>query len=107
MAKTFEYNDQTGTWYSIEDDSSGDLIIKTIQDVDPVVDYTKRVRNEGTTDKAIKRDGIWHYATLPAAVWLKMKEEGIDIFDKNDEKRMLKYINREVPHLKTTYLKHE
>lgn len=104
--KTYEYNPQSGTYYEIEDHPDGGLIIRTMQDVDPVLEHTKAKRNSGLTDRGIKKDW-WHYATIPAAVWLRMREDGIDIFNKHQTKEMLKYLNQHYPYLKNTELKHQ
>lgn len=106
MAKTYEYNPTSGCYTSIEDTADGGVVLKTIQDVQPVLDHVQRKRDSGLVDRGIKKDW-WHYATIPAAVWLKWKQErGVDIFNKDHEKKVLKLINSEYPRLKNTYLKH-
>lgn len=105
MAKTYEYNDQTGTYYEIEDYKDG-VIIRTMQDVQPVLDHVQRRRNSGYNDRGIKQDW-WCYASIPAAVWLKWKaEKGIDVFNRDHEKDVFRLINSEYPHLKHTHLQH-
>lgn len=106
MAQFFDYNPHRGTWYETEEDADGNLTIATRQDIAPVLEETKRRRNHGETDKGIKRD-FWHYATIPAHVELEMKQKGVNIYNKDQTKEMLKMINRDYPYLKNTYLKHE
>ncbi len=106
MAKTYEYNEQTGTYYEIEDHVDGGLIIKTLQDVEPVLEHVKEIRNRGTNDKGIKQNW-WPYATVPAAVWLKWKSDyGVDIFDKNHQGAVLKLLNGDFKNFKRTELNH-
>ena len=104
--KTYEYNEQTGTYYETEDNADGSIIIRTMQDVEPVLDAIEKRRNSGYQDRGIKKNW-WRYATIPAAVWLRWKDEGIDIFNKDQTKEILKKINQEYPKLKNTYLSHQ
>lgn len=103
--KTYEYNPEAGTYYELEDYEDG-LIIRTMQDVAPVLDHVADVRNSELTDRGIKK-GWWKYATIPGAVWLRWKDEGVDIFNKDQTKEVLKKINKEYPKLKNTYLNHQ
>ena len=104
--KTYEFNPESGTYYEIEDDANGDLVIRTMQDVEPVLEYCKELRNSGYQDRGIKEEW-WRYAVVPAAIWLKMKDEGYDIFNPEQTKECFQYINKHYPHFKTTYLNHE
>jgi hypothetical protein len=50
---------------------------------------------------------IWHYAQIPAVTILEMRfKHGVDIFNKNHEKRMFQLLNTDYPHLKTTTKTH-
>lgn len=107
MRKTYEYNPEGGTYYEIEDHPDGGVIVRTMQDVSPILEQTKKVRNSGLNDGGIKK-GWWKYATIPSAVWLKWKhEDGIDIFNKDHEKAVMKKINSEYPYLKNTERHHQ
>lgn len=76
------------------------------QDVQPVMDYAKALRNDGLTDSGIKRE-FWHYAILPPVVILKLRYEyGIDVFKRDHQKRMMEIINRDFPNCKTTNKMH-
>jgi hypothetical protein len=70
-------------------------------DVEPVLDAAKAGREGGLNRADIAR-GWWHYASLPPIVILQMKAKGIDVYDKNDQARMLAEINTHYPHLKMT-----
>lgn len=105
MAKFVDYDPQRGL-ATYEDMYEGHMQIHYRQDVEPLLEYTKFLRNEGATDSGIKND-FWHYAQIPQVVILEMRfKHGVDIFNKNDTKRVFELINREYPHLKTTNKMH-
>ncbi len=105
MAQFFDYNPHRGTWYEDETDEDGNMTIKTWQDVEPVLDLTRARRNSGEVDKGIKR-GFWHYATIPAHVELELREKGINLYNPNQTKEVLKEINTNYKYLKNTDLTH-
>ncbi len=104
MAKFVEMDERgVETW---EDMYDGKLQVHYRQDVEPVLDYTKRLRNDGLTDHGIKND-LWHYAQIPPVVILEMKFKwGVDVFKKDHLKRDFELLNREYPYLKTTEKNH-
>lgn len=104
MAKTFDYNPARGTWYEIEDDSDGNLLITTKQDVQPSIDWARKQKNSGVNDKGGKRDkgDLKHYAHIPAHVELALRQKGINIYDKGNTKALIREIERNYPHCKVT-----
>lgn len=105
MAKFVDWDAERGM-ATYEDMNDGHLQVHYRQDVEPVLEYTKTLRNEGATDSGIKRE-MWHYATIPPVVIYEMRfKHGVDIFNKNDTKRVYELINREYPHLKVTEKMH-
>ena len=104
MAKFVEIDDRgVETW---EDMNDGHLQVHYRQDVEPVLEYAKTLRINGLTDSGIKRD-MWHYAQIPPVVILEMKfKHGVDLFNRDHEKRVFELINREYPYLKTTEKMH-
>ena len=96
----------TYTDYNSVDDSL--KIGYEFDDVSPVLDFNKAKQN----DEQYTRDGIkndwWHYAHIPMSLILKWQvEEGINVFDKNDTKKVLQKVNSpEYRYLKTTTLMH-
>lgn len=109
MAKFYKHNlldvnADRGTWYEMETDPNGGFYIHTKQDIQPVVDWTRKQRNSGRNDKV---GDFNHYATIPAHVELELRQKGINIYDKNNTKRLLREINENYPYLKTTNLHHE
>lgn len=104
MAKFVEVDDRGVETY--EDSYEGKLQVHYRQDVQPILDYTSRLRNDGLTDHGIKQD-LWHYAQIPPVIILEMKfKHGVDVFNKNHLKRVFELINREYPKLKTTEKSH-
>jgi hypothetical protein len=83
------------TW---EDDYEGRLQVHYRQDVEPILERNKMLRDNGITDSGIKRD-MWLYASIPPVVILKLRfEYGLDVFDRNDIKRVVEVINRDKTH---------
>jgi hypothetical protein len=89
------------TW--TDDDHEPGLKIHYRQDVEPVLNYARDLRNNEDYSKAgIKRD-FWLYATIPPVVIMKLKiEHGLDVFDPNHVKAVHKIINQDYPYLKCT-----
>lgn len=105
MAEFFDWNPARGTWYEIEDDhQTGGLIIHTKQDIQPVLDHNKAQRNSGDNDLGGARDkgDLKHYATIPAHIELELRQKGLNIYDKNNTKQLIKEIERNYPHCKVT-----
>lgn len=78
------------------------------QDYSHIIEANKMMQNDTDyTKKGIKADW-WHYARIPNNVAFKwLKEEGIDIFDRNHEKKVFQKLNSpEYQYLKTTTKKH-
>ena len=105
MAEFFDWNPARGTWYEWEDDpQTGGFMIHTKQDVRPSLDWNKKQRNHGHNDLGGLRDGsdLKHYASIPAHVELELRQKGINIYDKNNTKRLIQEIERNYPLCKVT-----
>lgn len=105
MAKFVDLDDRgVATYEDMTVDNK--LQIHYQQDVEPILDLAKYERVNGLTDKGIKND-MWLYARIPPVVILEMRfKHGVNIFDKNHQKRAIELINREYPHLKCTEKHH-
>jgi hypothetical protein len=76
------------------------------QDVEPILEYTKKLRNDNLTDSGIKRD-MWHYAQIPPVVMLEWRHKyGVDLFNRDHEPAVFRLLNTEYQHLKTTTKNH-
>jgi hypothetical protein len=107
MAKFVEMDDRgVETW---EDMYDGKLQVHYRQDVEPVLDLAKIERNYGLADKKVngQSEDMRLYARIPAVTILELRfKHGIDVFDKDHQKRLFQLINTEYPALKTTTLTH-
>lgn len=102
MADFLDYDPVTGIRHDLEyDEMTGEARITYTQDVEHVLEYTKRLANDGLTDGGIKK-GWWLYAKIPPIVQIQMRAKGIDIMDPNATNRIIQEINTHYPMLKTT-----
>jgi hypothetical protein len=88
----------------------GKEIIGYSQDVQPMVNFTQSLANdEDYTKKGIK-EGLWHYATIPDSVVLKLWfEDGINLYtslDGPEEKKLWNLLNTKYKIFKTTSKHH-
>ena len=97
--KFFDYDPTTGLLMTsaVED---GKMYLGYEQDVSASLDFAEKVRNERTKeDKELQ-----HVAFIPDSVILKMRfEDGVNFYDKADQKRVLQLIETKYPKCKTTY----
>jgi hypothetical protein len=103
MAKTFEYNPD-GSYHVLEDDADGNLLITHCQDVDAALNWTQKQKNSGQNDYGGLKDksDLKHYATVSMGAVLEMRKEGIDFWNVDHEKDMLKWLERKAPKCKVT-----
>ena len=101
----FDKNANGTKEYFNYDELTDTTTITTVQDVSSILDRMKNVRNE-IGDKSLIKEEFWHYATIPEVVEIELRNKGINIYDKNDTKRILREINENYPYLKATNKKH-
>lgn len=100
--------DKTGdtSTYMGMDESNGNITIHTVQDVKPFLERMKALRsNTDYSKKGIKEDW-WHVCSIPSVVIMELRNKGIDVFRKEDEKKMLKEIQSNYPYLMATDKRH-
>lgn len=103
MADFFEIDPITGIRTDTDyNDETGELTLIRSADVEPVIDFSRKLANEVGLNKPDIQQGWWLYAKLPPIVILQMRAKGIDVFDQNDQARMFQEINQNYPWLKTT-----
>jgi len=105
MAEFFGWNPERGVWYEVEDDpQTGGIIIHTKQDIQPHLDWAKKQRASGVNDSGGVRDknDIKHYAHIPTHVELELRQKGLNIYDKNNTKRLIREIETNYPLCKVT-----
>lgn len=102
MSEFLDYDPVTGiSHYFDYNEATGDAIITSQGDVEPLLNHTRSLANDKATDGGIKK-GWWLYAKIPPIVMLKMRAKGIDIHDSNATKRIIQEINEHYPALKVT-----
>ena len=111
MSKRFvDYDPVSGISTFTEYDSGTDSINLTYEydDVSTNLDLCKALANdEDYTKKGIK-NGWWHYAHIPNSIINKwLIEEGINVFDRNDQKKVHQKLNSpEYMYLRTSHKRH-
>lgn len=106
MAEIFDYDPERGiTTFFEHDELTDKTTLHRVQDVEPLVDYTKAIRNDALKDDGIKGN-FWHYASIPPIVELELRKKGIDIYNPDHTKQILKEINQNYPYLKMTDKNH-
>lgn len=103
MKRLLDTNPVLGTTEYFEyDDMTDKITVRVEQDVTPFLEYARKVRNEPDIGKAQIKDGFWHYAELPDIVIMELRQKGIDVFNPNQTKEILREINANYPYLKLT-----
>lgn len=107
MSEFFEFDAVTGirtdlSWSEVDQQMT---VIRTA-DVEPLLNYTKAMANDGDVSKRGIAESWWLYAKIPAIVILQLRAKGINVFDKNDEAKVFAEINSNFPDLKCTTGKH-
>lgn len=103
MAEFLDYNAQSGTW--TETEMHGDkMVIARQQDVEPLLERLKAIRNSGMNDSA-KAD--WHHVcSIPPVVEVELRKKGLNIYNNDQLPAVYKEIRINYPHLMATNLKH-
>lgn len=83
------------------DESTGLTVVRTTQDVEPILEANKVLYNEDGGGWSPTRE-MRRVASIPLVVVHKWLQEGINIFDKNDRRKVLQRLNDpEWRHLRT------
>ena len=107
MAILFDKDPLTGiTQYYDYDPVKNENLINNVKNPTALIEKLKQVRNNPDTWAQGVKESWVHYASIPPIVELKLKEKGIDIYNKDQTKELLKEINENYPWLKTTTKKH-
>lgn len=107
MSIIFDYNPITGVTTHFDYCPINDEITLTSeQDCTSLIDYMTQLRNNEEYSKNGIKEEWWHYATIPAIVEIELRKKGLNIYDKNATKAILKEINQNYPALKATTKTH-
>jgi len=106
MPLLFDYDPITQTHQYFDYDPSSDVFtISTEQDVSLLLDEIKKKRDTPEAWKKGVKDSFAHYCTIPQVVEMELKKKGINIYDKGATQLIIKEIEQNYPHLKTTEAK--
>ena len=99
--RLLDQNGDTKTYFDM-DESNGNIHITTEQDLTGFLERMKQMRRDSSDrwNKGVKESWL-HYASIPAVVIMELKNKGIDVFNPEDEKKLLREINANYPALKT------
>lgn len=106
MKRILDHDAVTGvtTWFE-HDPVADEVTIWSEQkdaDIKKFLDRVQRKRNDDDATRKGIKNGFWHYATLQPLEILNLKKKGIDIFNPDHTKAMLKEINTNYPYTKAT-----
>jgi len=106
--RILDFNPLSGeTVYFQYDQAIDSMTITHEQDVSKHLDLAHaRAIDSNYTAKGIKKD-MWHYAHVPNTTVMKMlMEDGVDLFDRNHQKRAFELLNTKYKRCKTTEKTH-
>jgi NOL1/NOP2/fmu family ribosome biogenesis protein len=107
--RVIDFDPTTGiTTYFDFDHATNTTIVGSEQDVRLLLEQNKALQNDENYSKQGIKDGWWHYASYPAIIIEKwINEYGVNVFDKNHQKKVFELTNRpEYRYLKTTTKMH-
>lgn len=99
-----DFDPETGIrTYHHFDEATEKAAIETVQDVAPILEKNKALKNDGFD----KRSDLWHAATIPAVVQLEwMTKFGVDLYNKDHFPAVKRLLNSsEYSHLRRNEFK--
>lgn len=103
MPILFDSNPEDGTVQTFDYDPIKDQVaITTHQDVTGFLDRMNAMRNTPEYSQHGMKEDWWHYASIPTVVEIELRKKGLDIYNKDHIKRILKEINTNYPYLRAT-----
>ncbi len=107
MPLVFDHNPDTGiTQYFDYDPIKDEVHLTSVQDCTALIDLMTKLRNNEDYSKQGMKEEWWHYATIPAIVEIELRKKGLNIYDKNATKAIIKEINQNYPAFKATTKHH-
>lgn len=99
----FDHNPDTGVVQFYDYDPLSDThTITSVQDVSAFLDEMKRRRDDPDYWKKGVKEEFAHYATIPAIVEIQLRKKGIDIYNRDQTKEIIKEIEQNFPFCKAT-----
>ena len=102
----FDHDPLTGITEYYEETSDGKIHIHTYQDVEPIMEHCKALKNSGLPDDNWQKNGVSVYAIIPAVLQGALYKKGINFIDPNHVGEVVRQINVNYPNFKTTYKHH-
>lgn len=103
MPEFFEYDPlygiKTETSFS---EATGEMTVIRTSDVEPYLKHAHNNRQELGLNRNGIRENWWCYATIPPIVQVQLRAKGLDVGNKDHEKRIIEELNTNYPHLKMT-----
>ena len=104
MARKFISYDPTKDLLTTTVEEEGKTHFAYEQDVAPYLDSAAEFRSNETRDAKGRKEGFWHVGFIPDSIILKMRfEDGVNVYDKNQRKQVLKLLESKYPRFKTTH----
>jgi len=107
MKRLLDYDplSREAVWFEMTDNV---IQLHHTQDCSHIIEANKMMANETQYSKDGIKEDWWHYARIPNIVAFKwLKEEGIDIWDRNHKKAVWAKLNDpDYKYLKTTTGRH-
>jgi hypothetical protein len=103
MAIYFDHDPLTGVVQFYDYDPVTDKhSITSVQDVSGFLDEMKRRRDDPEYWKKGVKEEFAHYATIPAIVEIELRKKGLDIYNRDQTKEIVREIEQNYPFCKTT-----
>ena len=93
--------------YHHYDELTDKTTIETVQDMEPFLQTANELRKDDDYSKQGIKKEMWHYAHLPNAIIDKMLlEDGVNVFERGQEKEVLRLLNTKYSIYKVTRGRH-
>ena len=103
MPILFDYDPETGVSEYFDYDPVRDQVAITYeQDISFFLDRMKAIRDNPDISKKGIKEEWWLYCSIPPVVEIELRNKGLNVYDKNAGKAILKEINTNYPYLKAT-----
>lgn len=84
------------------DENTQEMTLIRTSDVEPYLKHAHENRQHLGLNRNGIRENWWGYATIPPIVQLQLRAKGLEVGNKDHEKRIIEEINTHYPYLKLT-----
>jgi hypothetical protein len=103
MPELYDYNPFTGVTKFFDEDSFGDVHIRSEMDVEPALNRAKQIRNERSVDHQIKADDyMCLVAMIPPIVEMQLLKKGLRLSRTADLPKIEREIELNYPYCKVS-----